>query len=306
MNILVTGGAGFIGSHVVDAYLSEGHHVVVVDNLSTGKKEHLNPRALFFHKDINDSDLEEIFSRYRFQIVNHHAAQIDVRKSVADPVLDARINVLGSLRILENCRKYNVEKLVFASSGGVIYGECSKKPPTEKSGIAPYSPYGVAKRTMELYLYSYSKICGLKFTALRYGNVYGPRQDPLGEAGVVAIFSGRMLKNQKVEIYGDGEQLRDYVYVGDVVKANILCLTKGHNEIFNIGTGNPASVNDIFHMLARLASYNQKPEYCPPRPGELLRSSLNAKKAERKLGWKAEVNLEKGLKETLAFFKTQQ
>lgn len=305
MKILVTGGAGFIGSNVVDAYIEKGYEVVVVDDLSSGKKENLNKKAKFYKLDICDKALEEVFEE-RIDIVNHHAAQVDVRKSIADPAFDARINIEGSLNILENCRKYKIKKIIFASSGGVIYGECGNLPPNEDSPISPISPYGVSKYAMECYLSSYEKIYGLKYTALRYGNVYGPRQDPYGEAGVVAIFSGKMLNNEEVNIFGDGEQVRDYVYVGDVVKANVLCLENGDNEIFNIGTSKSTSVNQLFSEMKEPTQYSKEAVYKPLRAGELMRSSLDVKKAEQKLGWKAEVNFREGLKKTIDFFRGRE
>ena len=304
MKILVTGGAGFIGSNVVDAYIEKGYEVVVVDDLSSGKKENLNKKAKFYKLDICDKALEEVFEK-GIDIINHHAAQVDVRKSIADPAFDARINIEGSLNILENCRKYKIKKIIFASSGGVIYGECGNVLPNEDSPTSPISPYGVSKYAMECYLSSYEKIYGLKYTALRYGNVYGPRQDPYGEAGVVAIFSRKMLNNEEVNIFGDGEQVRDYVYVGDIVKANILCLENGDNEIFNIGTSKCTSVNRLFSEMKELTHYSKDAMYKPPRAGELIRSSLDVGKAEQKLGWKAKVNLKEGLKKIIEFF-TQQ
>ncbi|MCJ7645796.1 NAD-dependent epimerase/dehydratase family protein [bacterium] len=303
MKILVTGGAGFIGSNVVDAYIEKGYDVVVVDDLSSGKKENLNRKVKFYKLDICDEALEEVFKEEEIDIVNHHAAQVDVRKSIADPAFDARINIEGSLNILENCRKYKIQKIIFASSGGVIYGECGSLPPNEDSPVSPLSPYGVSKYAVERYLYVYGKIYGLKYTALRYGNVYGPRQNPYGEAGVVAIFSGKMLNNEETNIFGDGEQLRDYVYVGDVVKANILCLESGDNEIFNIGTGTSTSVNRLFSEMKELTHYSKEAMYKPPRAGELIRSSLDAGKVGQRLGWKAEVSFREGLKKTIDFFR---
>ncbi|MDH5175001.1 MAG: NAD-dependent epimerase/dehydratase family protein, partial [Elusimicrobiota bacterium] len=249
-----------------------------------------------------DKALEGVFEK-GIDIVNHHAAQVDVRKSIADPSFDARVNIEGSLNILENCRKYEIQKIIFASSGGVIYGECGNLLPNEDSPVSPISPYGVNKYAMECYLSSYEKIYGLKYTVLRYGNVYGPRQDPYGEAGVVAIFSGKMLNNEEVNIFGGGEQVRDYVYVEDVVKANILCLEKGDNEIFNIGTSKSTSVNQLFSEMKELTHYSKEAVYKPVRAGELMRSSLDVGKAKQKLGWKAEVNLREGLKKTIDFFR---
>jgi len=306
MRILVTGGAGFIGSNVVDAYIEKGYEVVVVDDLSSGKKENLNKKAKFYRLDICDMALEGVFKEERIDIVNHHAAQVDVRKSIADPAFDARINIEGSLNILENCRKYKIKKIIFASSGGVIYGECGSVSPNEDSPVSMVSPYGVSKYAVERYLSPYEKIYGLKYTALRYGNVYGPRQDPYGEAGVVAIFCGKMLNNGEVDIFGDGEQVRDYVYVKDVVKVNILCLENGDNEIFNIGTGESTSVNRLFSEMKEMTHYSKDAVYKPPRAGELIRSSVDVRKAEQRLGWKAEVNLREGLKKTIEFFKTRE
>jgi len=303
MKILVTGGAGFIGSNIVDAYIEKGYEVVVVDDLSSGKKENLNKKAKFYRLDICDSAVEEVFKKERIDIVNHHAAQVDVRKSIADPAFDARVNIEGSLNILENCRKYRIKKIIFASSGGVIYGECGSVPPNENSPPSPISPYGISKYTVECYLSTYEKIYGLKYIALRYGNVYGPRQDPYGEAGVVAIFSGKMLSNGEVDIFGDGEQVRDYVYVGDVVRANILCLESGDNEIFNIGTGKSTSVNRLFSEMKELTGYPKQPVYRAPRAGELIRSCLDVGRAEQKLGWRADTSLKQGLKETIEFFR---
>jgi len=303
MKILVTGGAGFIGSNVVDAYIEKGYDVVIVDDLSSGKKENLNRKAKFYKLDICDEAIDDIFKEEKFDIVNHHAAQVDVRKSIADPAFDARVNIEGSLNIIENCRKHEVKKIIFASSGGVIYGECGTVPPNEDSPVSPLSPYGIGKYAVERYLATYEKIHGLKYTALRYGNVYGPRQDPYGEAGVVAIFSGKMLNNEEVNIFGDGKQVRDYIYVGDVVKVNMLCLENGDNEIFNIGTGKSTSVNSIFSEMKKLIGYSRDAAYRPPRAGELIKSSLDVRKAEERLGWKAEVDLREGLKRTIDFFR---
>ncbi|MFH1541088.1 MAG: SDR family NAD(P)-dependent oxidoreductase [Elusimicrobiota bacterium] len=304
--ILVTGGAGFIGSNIADAYIQQGNNVVIIDNLSTGKKENINPKAKFYNADIKDEKkIKQIFENEKPDIVNHHAAQIDVRKSVANPILDAQINIIGTINLLENAVKCKIKKFIFASSGGVMYGECKKIPPTENEKPEPLSPYGITKHTIEHYLNYYSEIHGLKYVAFRYGNVYGPRQDPHGEAGVVAILINRILSNTKINIFGNGEQLRDYVFVSDIAIANLIALRKGENEIFNIGTGETKSVNQLFCELSKVAGYLQKPVYKPHRAGELFKSSLNTKKAKEKLGWSAKIKLNEGLKKTYEYFKTR-
>lgn len=305
MNILITGGAGFIGSNIVDAYVAAGHKVTVVDNFYTGKKANLNPKAGFCKLDIRKRELENVFRKGRFEVVNHHAAQIDVRKSVDDPSFDAGVNILGLLNVLELCRKYGVKKVIFSSSGGTIYGECPGKAPDENAPANPLSPYGVAKFTSEKYLEVYRSLYDLNYVALRYGNVYGPRQDPHGEAGVVAIFAMRMLKGEPVLIFGDGKQLRDYVYVKDVVGANLRALKNGKSGIFNVGTGGATSVNKLFTSLAGLTGYNKKAVYKPQRPGELQRSVLNIKRSSHILGWQPKTNLNQGLAETVNFFRTK-
>lgn len=317
MRILVTGGAGFIGSHVVDGLLAAGHEVAVVDNLSTGKRGNLNPAAGFYEMDVCDPDLERVFRDGKFDYVNHHAAQIDVRHSVADPAFDARTNILGLLNILEKCRKYGVKGVVFASSGGVVYGEPRKFPVAEKHPKGPQSPYGVSKLTSEFYLAYYAQVHGLPYVALRYGNVYGPRQDPHGEAGVVAIFGLKMLQGGTPVIYGDGEQMRDYVYVGDVVRANLLALrylSEGRAKCgsggcaindfaFNIGTGVPTPVNRLFAMLKELTGFAGEPGYGPERTGELRWIWLDTGKAGAVLGWEPEVDLREGLRRTVEYLK---
>ncbi|MDK2880279.1 MAG: UDP-glucose 4-epimerase [Clostridia bacterium] len=313
MRILVTGGAGFIGSHVVDGLLEAGHEVAVVDDLSTGKRENVNPEAAFFRMDVCDPELERVFREGRFDYVNHHAAQIDVRRSVADPAADARTNILGLLNVLELCRRYGVKGVVFASSGGVVYGEPRKFPVSEKHPKGPLSPYGVSKLTSEFYLAYYAEVHGLPYVALRYGNVYGPRQDPHGEAGVVAIFGLKMLEGASPVIYGDGEQLRDYVYVGDVVRANLLALrylSEGRAKCgsggcaindfaFNVGTGVGTSVNRLFALLKELTGFAGEPGYGPERPGELRRIWLDPARARAELGWEPEVELREGLRLTV-------
>jgi len=307
MKILVTGGAGFIASHIVDSYIERGDEVVVIDNLSTGKEGNLNPKARFFRMDIQDERIEDIFRDEKFDLVNHQAAQVDVRKSVEDPVFDADTNTLGTINILENCKKYKVKKVVFASSGGVIYGECGSIPAREETSPNPLSPYGITKRVAELYLNYYYNTWDLNYTALRYGNVYGPRQDPMGEAGVIAIFSKSMLEGGDISIFGDGIQLRDYVHVHDVVQANILVSdlkndkTKG--QIFNVGTGESHSVNDLFRLMKEVVGYKREPIYCPPRAGELEVNRLNIEKISRLVGWEPRIDFKQGLEDTVEYFK---
>ncbi|MCU0640554.1 MAG: SDR family oxidoreductase [Candidatus Margulisbacteria bacterium] len=304
MRILVTGGAGFIGSNVVDAYIAAGHEVAVLDNLSTGKKENLNPRAKFFPADLTAPETTQIIADFAPEVINHHAAQIDVRKSVSDPVFNAKVNELGTLNLLQAAVKTGVKKIVFASTGGAIYGEVGKKGGADENHPQePISPYAITKRSVELYLHAYWKLYGLPFTVLRYGNVFGPRQDPLGEAGVIAIFCGKLLKGETPTIYGDGEQLRDYVYVGDVAAANLLALEKGTGEIFNVGTGKGTSVNQLFAVLKELLKYSGQALYAPPRAGELLRSVLSARKIKRELGWRPRFSVKNGLRETLKWYR---
>lgn len=306
MNILVTGGAGFIGSHVVDRYIGLGHDVIIVDNLSTGKKENINPKVTFYEMDIRDKKITDVFQKHDIDIINHHAAQMDVRVSVEDPVLDADINILGLLNLLQNAIKHNVKKIIYVSSGGVVYGSPEKMPPKEGFEFAPESPYGVTKMTGEYYLRYYAKVHGLKFTALRYSNVYGPRQNPHGEAGVVAIFSKRMLNSEECFIFGDGKQTRDYIYVGDVVDANIAALDRGDDESFNIGTSVPTSVNDLFAGIAKIAGYEKQPAYKEARKGEVQENYLDIDKAKEKLSWIPKTKLDEGLKKTYGWIKDEK
>ncbi len=305
IKILVTGGAGFIGSHVVDAYLAQGHEVIVLDDLSTGKKENLNPSAKFYEMDIQDENLIDVFEREQPEVVNHHAAQIDVRKSVIDPKFDARANILGTINVLEACVKCKVKKIIFASSGGAVYGEPQYLPVDEVHPKRPISPYGVSKLSGEFYIQAYHDVHGLKFTILRYGNVYGPRQDPLGEAGVIAIFCSQMLKGTPPKIFGTGESLRDYVYVKDVVEANIIALLGGDNVAVNIGTGIGTSVNELFKNLSSIIGFAQDPIYCPPRPGELDKIFLAPDLARKELGWEPTTDIMKGLVLTADYFRNR-
>ncbi|MDO8886545.1 NAD-dependent epimerase/dehydratase family protein [Candidatus Oleimmundimicrobium sp.] len=303
MKILVTGGAGFIGSHIVDTLIGEGHEVVVVDNLSTGFKENVNSKAKFYEMNIVDRALSKIFDEEKPDIVNHHAAQIDVRKSVSDPIFDAEQNIIGSLNVIENSVKYGVKKLIYASTGGALYGEIENPPADENHPISPISNYAVSKCAVEFYLLVHAKLHGLNYTTLRYANVYGPRQNSLGEAGVVAIFARQLLMNEQPTIFGDGSKTRDYVSVFDVVEANKLSLTKGYNGIYNIGTGVETSDKEVFDIVAQVVGVKAEPKYAPVRPGEVNHSSLDSAKVGRELGWKPKISLKDGVANTVAYFR---
>jgi len=307
MKILVTGGAGFIASHIVDRYLQLGHQVAVIDNLSTGRRENLNPAASFYEVDITDADhIAEVFEAERPQIVNHHAAQMDVRRSVDEPVFDAHTNVIGSLNVIGSALQVGVEKIIYASTGGAIYGELDYSPADEDHPIRPLSPYGISKHAVEHYLYLYQHLEGLNFTVLRYANVYGPRQNPHGEAGVVAIFGKQMLAGQQATIFGDGTDTRDYVFVGDVVKANQLALEAGSGQIFNISTGVAISVQEIFDTVAEASGYQGEPSYAPPRPGDVRHNALNSTKAQQLLGWTPEMTLAQGIALTVDYLRESE
>ncbi|GHT45961.1 UDP-glucose 4-epimerase [Endomicrobiia bacterium] len=304
MRILVTGGAGFIGSNVVDALLKKGHKVVVLDNLSSGKKENINKESKFYKVDVFDrKNVSAIFKKEKPDVVIHNAAQIDVSASVVDPFFDAKINILGAINVLDSCVKTKVNKVIFASSGGTIYGECDVSAPNEESKANPLSPYGIAKNSVENYIKFYSAVYSLDYTILRYGNVYGPRQDPYGETGVIAIFVTKMLHGKDVNIFGDGKQMRDYVYVSDVVNANLKALNKGKNQIINIGTSKAVSVNKLLEVMSNAIGYSKKTVYKPKREGELFKSFLNIDKAKKVLGWTPETCIEKGIKKTIEYFK---
>lgn len=300
---MVTGGAGFIGSHIVDRYINEGNEVIIIDDLSTGKKENINPQARFHHIDIRDKGMEAIFEKERPEIVNHHAAQMDVRRSTENPAFDADVNIIGTINLLENSVKYGVKRFIFASSGGAIYGEQKDFPAGEEHQQFPLSPYGVSKLAGEKYIHYYSKNFGLRYISLRYSNVYGPRQNPEGEAGVVAIFIGRLLKGKEPVINGDGGQTRDYVYVDDVVEANISATRSETEGSFNIGTGIETSVNKILSNLIDITKVDIKGIHGPPKKGEQRISVLDCSKAIKSLGWKPKVTLEDGLRRTVLYFK---
>lgn len=304
--VLVTGGAGFIGSHVADRYLAEGWEVTVLDDLSTGRRTHVPPGARFVEMELNDPALPDLFAGEGFDLVNHHAAQIDVRVSVRDPRRDARTNVLGFLALLEAARASGTRRIVYISSGGVVYGEPEQVPTDERHPLLPRSPYGVSKLTGEQYLYYYAQVHGLEYAALRYANVYGPRQSPHGEAGVVAIFGSRILAGEPITIFGDGTQERDYVFVADVVEANWLASTRPlppveelWSRAWNIGTGRGTSVNELADRLTSLVERPIERQAAPSRAGELQRSMLNPARAATDLTWRPRVSLDEGLRITL-------
>jgi len=302
MKVLVTGGAGFIGSCLSDRLIEEGYDVVIVDDLSSGKIENINPKARFYQMDIRDKGLSFVFEKERPNFVSRHAAQIDVRMSVNNPIFDAEVNILGTLNLLENCRKYGVKRVVFASSGGVLYGEVKKKA-NEDFPERPISPYGITKLCVEKYLKFYQETYGISYVSLRYANVYGRRQDPYGEAGVVAIFIQKMLNGERPTIFGNGSQERDFIYVDDVVEANLIALSKGDNCELNIGTGVTTSVEELFFKLQKITGFSEKPIYGPKRPGELQRSCLDCSKAKQMLDWSPKTDLAKGLLETVEYFR---
>ncbi len=306
MRILVSGGAGFIGGHVVDAYVRAGHQVAVIDDLSSGHKENLNPKARFYQVDIRDAAAGEVFERERPEVLSHHAAQMDVRRSVADPVFDAQVNLVGMLNLLEHGRRHGLRRVVFASSGGTVYGEQERFPARETDATAPVSPYGVAKLATERYLYFYRCAYDISYIALRYANVYGPRQDPHGEAGVVAIFAGKLLDGETPTINGSGEQTRDYVFVADVVRANELALEASYCGALNIGTGIETDVNRLFQVL-RAETGSEAPErHGPGKPGEQARSVLDPARALQEIGWSPQVSLEAGLGRTVDYFRERR
>lgn len=306
MKMLVTGGAGFIGSHLVDALLERGHSVAIIDNLITGQKENVNPDAAFYEIDIRNKEVQAIFEKEKFDVIFHQAAQLDVRKSVSDPGYDADVNIIGTLNLLQASVGTGVKQFLFASSGGAIYGEQVEFPATEEHPCWPSSPYGVTKLSCERYIYYYGLNFGLKYQLMRYANVYGPRQNAHGEAGVVAIFSDKLLDGEQPIINGDGKQTRDFVHVHDVVRANLLAMDHPTNDYYNVGTGIETDVNVIFRVLNKASGADKPDEHGEAMAGEQLRSVLSYEKAKRELGWEPKVNLEKGLAETVNFFKKQR
>jgi UDP-glucose 4-epimerase len=306
VRVLVTGGAGFIGSHIVDALLEQEHKVAVVDNLSTGSRENVNHGARFYNLNICDAQLADIFEQERPDMVNHQAAQTVVTRSLSDPAFDAQTNILGSLNVILNCISFKVKRVIYASSGGAIYGEPQYLPVDETHSINPISPYGISKYTVEHYLRLYSLQSNLEYVALRYPNVYGPRQNPSGEAGVVAIFTRQMLNGEPVTIFGSGNKTRDYVHVSDVVNANLLAMERGRNEIHNIGSGLETSDRQMFDILAKILDYQRQPVLAQERPGEIHRICLDATRARAKLGWQTRVPLKAGLKTTVSYYESRK
>lgn len=302
MKILVTGGAGFIASQIADAFINDGHKVFIIDDLSTGFEKNINPKAEFIKADICDLELSSLFEKEKFDFVDHHAAQMDVRRSVADPVFDANINILGTINLLKNAVKTGVKKFMFASTGGAVYGEQKYFPADEHHPTNPLSPYGISKLSVEKYLYFYKVQYNLNYTILRYANIYGPRQNPFGEAGVVAIFSSKLIKGEQPVINGTGEQTRDYVFVGDVVQANLITLNDKESDIYNIGTGQETNVNQLFGLLNKIIGKNKEEKHGPAAPGEQMRSVITSDKIFKKFGWRPSASLEEGLKKTVEFF----
>jgi len=303
VKVLVTGGAGFIGSHVSDVFFDGGHQVWALDDLSSGSRENLRPEVRLVVADIRSPEAARLVEAERFEVICHLAAQMDVRRSVADPRFDADVNVGGFLNLLEAARKSGVRKVVFSSTGGAIYGEQDVYPAPETHPTRPLSPYGASKAAGELYLGYYRAQYGLASVALRYANVYGPRQNPHGEAGVVAIFSERLLRAETCTIFGTGQQTRDFVFGGDVARANLLAAERDVQGSINIGTGVETDVNRLYELMAKAAGSGRPAQHAPAKPGEQMRSSVDASRAAAVLGWKPSVQLEEGLRRTVAWFK---
>lgn len=299
MRILVTGGAGFIGSHIVEAYLAEGHEVAVVDNLATGRRANVPRGATLYEVDLHARELESVFDTFGPEVVNHLAAQASVKVGNADPVHDLEVNGGGTARLMQLAVQHGVRKVIYASSGGTVYGEPESLPVTESHSIAPHSNYGTSKYVGELYVRMAARTSNMEATILRYGNAFGPRQDPHGEAGVIAIFTGLMIAGQQCTIDGDGEQKKDYVYVGDIARANVAALTKGNGLIANIGTGVGITVNHIFEVLNKATANEIEPRHGPPRPGDVRNFWLDCSLARKELGWVPETSFEEGVRLTV-------
>jgi UDP-glucose 4-epimerase len=306
MKILVTGGAGFIGSHIVNAYINAGHDVIVIDDLSSGEIKLVNPKAKFYHLDIHSPEVKTILEKEKITVINHHAAQISVSASVSNPLFDANSNIIGTLQLLQNAVSLKIDKFVFASTGGAMYGEQKTFPASEEQPCKPLSPYAISKLSAETYVNYYGTQYGLNTTVLRYSNVYGPHQNPHGEAGVVAIFCERLLKNQQPVINGDGEQTRDFVYVKDIVQANTIALNPQCSGLFNVGTGKETSVNYLTRCLIKASAIATSIQHAPPKKGEQKRSSIDSEKLLKGFGWKPSVSVEEGLLETFNYFKNKK
>jgi UDP-glucose 4-epimerase len=305
MKIAVTGGAGFIGSNLADALIANGHKVTIIDNLITGKRENIPSAAEFQEIDIASPVIDKVFERGQFDVMYHMAAQMDVRKSVENPAFDAEINILGGINLLQACVKHKVKKVIFSSTGGAIYGEQEVFPADELHAANPVSPYGISKLAFEKYLFFYNLQWGLSYVCLRYANVYGPRQNSEGEAGVVAIFCKKLLKGEKAVIYGDGGQTRDFVFVEDVVNANMLALKFDTSMAFNVGTGIETDINNLFEKIRNGVGSKQARINLEGKPGEQRRSCISYDKIKKFLGWEPKVTLDKGVEKTVAFFKAQ-
>lgn len=303
MKVLVTGGAGFIGSHLVDRLIEENYEVVVVDDLSTGKRKQVNPKATFYKTNILSSKIERIFKKERPEMVAHLAAQINVRRSLKDPIFDAQVNILGLLNVLQQSVRYGVRRAILASSGGAIYGDQQTFPATEEHATHPLSPYGVSKLSGEHFLYYFRQSAGLQTASLRYSNVYGPRQDPFGEAGVVSVFAQKLLRGETPLINGTGRQTRDFIFVDDVVEANMAVLHSGVEGVFNVGTGRETSVNELCSTLKQLIGADVREQHGPEVPGEVLRSCLDAARLQKATDWMPRTTLADGLKRTVDHFR---
>jgi UDP-glucose 4-epimerase len=306
VKILVTGGAGFIASHVADAYVSAGHEVVVLDDLSRGAERNVNPKARFYRCDIRDRGaVEKIFRSEKPAIVNHHAAQMDVRRGVREPLFDAQLNILGSLNLTEAALAHGTERFIYIASAGAGYGEPKQRFVPEDYPINPITPYGISKHTVEHYLFTFNYLYGLEYVVLRYGNVYGPRQSSQGEAGVFAMFSEQMLADVQPVIYGDGSKVRDYIYISDVVAANVAALERGGNEIFNIGTGVETTDLEVFQLVRDLLGKQVEPKYVAKRPGEIDSICLDISKAKSLLQWEPRTQLSEGARLTVSYFQRE-
>ncbi len=304
MKILVTGGAGFIASHVVDRYIDSGHEVVILDDLSTGRRCNLNSKAAFYQMDIMDPEIESIFQKEKPEVINHHAAQIDARRSISDPLFDARVNILGSINLLNIAVRHSVRRVIFPSSGCAVYGEPVYLPCDENHPIHPLCPHGASKHAIEHYLEIYHANFGIEYIVLRYPNVYGSRQNPKNGTGVISIFIDLMLHNQSITIFGDGRQERDFIHVDDCVDANVLALdSRKSTGIFNLGSGHGTSINDIFNHLKQLTGYHGGPIHGPAKVGEVRRIYLNIEHARRDLGWNCTISLMDGLQNTVNFVR---